>query len=64
MNKMSFNNVNDAQAIDAMTKALMGETESAKMLGVNLTDTIMETSEFTKATGKSQKEHQMVLQTK
>lgn len=52
----SFNNVNDAQAIDAMTKALMGETESAKMLGVNLTDTIMETSEFTKATGKSWKE--------
>lgn len=59
MNKMSFNNVNDAQAIDAMTKALMGETESAKMLGVNLTDTIMETSEFTKATGKSWKELSM-----
>lgn len=55
----SFNNVNDAQAIDAMTKALMGETESAKMLGVNLTDTIMETSEFTKATGKSWKELSM-----
>lgn len=55
----SFNNVNDAQAVDAMTKALMGETESAKMLGVNLTDTIMETSEFTKATGKSWKELNM-----
>lgn len=55
----SFNNVNDAQAVDAMTKALMGETESAKMLGVNLTDTIMETSEFTKATGKSWKELSM-----
>lgn len=55
----SFNNVNDAQAIDAMTKALMGETESAKMLGVNLTDTIMETSEFTKETGKSWKELNM-----
>ncbi|WP_338912951.1 phage tail tape measure protein [Clostridium perfringens] len=55
----SFNNVNDSQAIDAMTKALMGETESAKMLGVNLTDTIMETSEFTKATGKSWKELSM-----
>ncbi|MBI6019832.1 phage tail tape measure protein [Clostridium perfringens] len=55
----SFNNVNDAQAIDAMTKALMGETESAKMLDVNLTDTIMETSEFTKATGKSWKELSM-----
>lgn len=55
----SFNNVNDDQAVDAMTKALMGETESAKMLGVNLTDTIMETSEFTKATGKSWKELSM-----
>lgn len=55
----SFNNVNDDQAVDAMTKALMGETESAKMLGVNLTDTIMETSEFTKETGKSWKELSM-----
>lgn len=52
----SFNNVNDAQAVDAMTKAMMGETESMKALGVNLTDTIMEQSEFTAATGKSWKE--------
>ncbi len=49
----SFNNVNDAEAVDAITKALMGETESAKKLGINLTDTIMKTSEFTLATGKS-----------
>lgn len=55
----SFNNVNDADAVNAMTKALMGETESAKSLGVNLTDTVMETSEFTKATGKSWKELNM-----
>lgn len=55
----SFNNVNDAQAVEAMQKALMGETESAKMLGVNLTDTIMQTSEFTRETGKSWNELSM-----
>lgn len=52
----SFNNVQDSQAIEAMTKAMMGETESMKMLGVNLTDTIMENSEFVKSTGKAWKE--------
>lgn len=52
----SFNNANDAEAVKAMTNALMGETESAKALGVNLTDTVMETSEFTLATGKSWRE--------
>ena len=40
----SFNNTTDSQAIEAMTKAMMGETESMKMLGVNLSDTIMEQS--------------------
>ena len=52
----SFNNVQDSRAIEAMTKAMMGETESMKMLGVNLSDTIMEQSEFVKSTGKSWKE--------
>lgn len=52
----SFNNTTDSQAIEAMTKAMMGETESMKMLGVNLSDTIMEQSEFVKSTGKSWKE--------
>lgn len=52
----SFNNTTDSQAIEAMTKAMMGETESMKMLGVNLSETIMEQSEFVKSTGKSWKE--------
>lgn len=52
----SFNNVSDSRAIEAMTKAMMGETESMKMLGVNLSETIMEQSEFVKSTGKSWKE--------
>ncbi|UVX70649.1 MAG: hypothetical protein [Bacteriophage sp.] len=52
----SFNNVSDDRAIEAMTKAMMGETESMKMLGVNLSETIMEQSEFVKSTGKSWKE--------
>lgn len=55
----SFNNVTDSRALEAMTKAMMGETESAKMLGVNLTETVMKTSEFTKATGKSWNELSM-----
>ncbi len=52
----SFNNVSDSRAVEAMTKAMMGETESMKMLGVNLSETIMEQSEFVKSTGKSWKE--------
>ena len=51
----SFNNVNDEQAVEAMTKALMGETEMMKALGVNISDTIMEQSEFVKASGKAWK---------
>ena len=53
---MSFNNVSDSQAIEAMTKAMYGETESMKMLGVNLSETIMAQSEYVKSTGKSWKE--------
>lgn len=52
----SFNNVSDDRAIEAMTKAMMGETESMKMLGVNLSETIMAQSEYVKSTGKSWKE--------
>lgn len=52
----SFNNVNDATAIEAMTKAMMGETEMAKSLGLNLSVTTMEQSEYVKALGKSWKE--------
>lgn len=52
----SFNNASDEQSIEAFTKALMGETEMMKGLGVNLSDTIMEQSEFVKKTGKSWKE--------
>lgn len=55
----SFNNVNDAQAIEAVTKACMGETESMKMLGVNLSETIMENSKFVKSSGKAWKEMTM-----
>ena len=51
----SFNNVNDEQAVEAMTKALMGETEMMKALGVNISDTVMEQSEFVKASGKAWK---------
>ena len=51
----SFNNVSDEQAIEAMTKALMGETEMMKSLGVNLSETTMEQSEFVKASGKAWK---------
>lgn len=49
----SFNNVSDEQAIEAMTKALMGETEMMKSLGVNLSATTMAQSEFVKASGKA-----------
>lgn len=55
----SFNNVNDAQAVDAMTKMLMGETEAMKSLGVNVSDTVMEKSEFVEASGKAWKEMSM-----
>ena len=40
----SFNNVNDATALEAMTKAMFGETEMAKQLGLNLSATTMENS--------------------
>ena len=56
MDLASFNNVSDSQAIEAMTKAMYGETESMKMLGVNLSETIMAQSEYVKSTGKSWKE--------
>lgn len=55
----SFNNVNDKTAVEAMTKAMMGETEMAKQLGVNLSETIMANSEYVKSTGKSWKEMTM-----
>lgn len=34
----SFNNLQDDEAVDAMSKAIMGETESAKQLGAVLND--------------------------
>lgn len=49
----SFNNVNDSTAIEAMTKAMMGETEMAKQLGVNLSIATMENNEYVKSLGKS-----------
>lgn len=49
----SFNNVNDATALEAMTKAMFGETEMAKQLGLNLNATTMENSEYVKSLGKS-----------
>lgn len=50
---MSFNNVNDATALEAMTKAMFGETEMAKQLGLNLNATTMQNSEYVKSLGKS-----------
>lgn len=52
----SFNNVSDDQAIDAMTKAMMGETESAKALGINLSETTMKNSDYVKSLGKNWEE--------
>lgn len=51
----SFNNVADDEAVLKLQKAIMGlETSGAlESLGVDLTETTMKTSEFTKATGKS-----------
>lgn len=49
----SFNNVNDATALEAMTKAMFGETEMAKQLGLNLNVTTMQNSEYVKSLGKS-----------
>lgn len=48
----SFNNVNDATAFEAMGKAMMGETEMMKQLGVNLSVATMENSEYVKGLGK------------
>lgn len=48
----SFNNVSDDKAIEAMTKAMMGETEMAKSLGVNLSVATMEQNEYVKSLGK------------
>lgn len=48
----SFNNVNDKTAVEAMTKAMMGETEMAKSLGVNLSVATMEQSAYVQALGK------------
>lgn len=48
----SFNNVNDATALEAMTKAMFGETEMAKQLGLNLSVTTMQNSEYVKSLGK------------
>jgi hypothetical protein len=52
----SFNNTTDSQAIEAMSAAMMGETEMAKALGLGLNESVMKTSEFTLATGKSWEE--------
>jgi len=52
----SFNNTTDTQAIEALSKAMMGETDMAKALGLGLNESVMKTSEFTKATGKSWEE--------
>lgn len=52
-NLASFNNVQDSRAIEAVTKAMLGETDSMTLLGVKLTDSVMEQSEFVKASGKS-----------
>ena len=49
----SFNNVNDTTALEAMTKAMFGETEMAKQLGLNLNATTMAQSEYVKSLGKS-----------
>lgn len=38
MDLASFNNLNETDAVNAMTKALMGESESAKTLGAVLND--------------------------
>ena len=48
----SFNNVQDSTALEAMTKAMFGETEMAKQLGLNLSATTMENSEYVKSLGK------------
>lgn len=48
----SFNNVNDATALEAVTKAMFGETDMAKQLGVNLSVATMENSEYVKSLGK------------
>ena len=48
----SFNNTSDATALEAMTKAMFGETEMAKQLGLNLNATTMENSEYVKSLGK------------
>lgn len=49
----SFNNVQDTTALEAMTKAMYGETEMAKQLGINLSATVMENSDYVKSLGKS-----------
>ena len=49
----SFNNVSDTTALEAMTKAMFGETEMAKQLGLNLNVTTMEQNEYVKSLGKS-----------
>lgn len=51
----SFNNVADDEAVLKLQKSIMGlETSGAlESLGVDLTETTMKTSEFTKATGKT-----------
>lgn len=51
----SFNNVQDTTALEAMTKAMYGETEMAKQLGINLSATVMENSAYVKSLGKSWK---------
>lgn len=51
----SFNNVQDTTALEAMTKAMYGETEMAKQLGINLSATVMENSDYVKSLGKSWK---------
>lgn len=48
----SFNNASDAEAIDAVTAAMFGETEQMKKLGVNISVATMENSEYVKSLGK------------
>lgn len=44
INIASFNNIEDETAVNAMSKALMGETESAKTLGAVLNDNTIATA--------------------
>ena len=49
----SFNNVSDARASEAMTKAMLGEFESMKALGVQFSVNTINESDYAKAIGKT-----------